>query len=48
MLYILPVVILVFERTKSLLLEFICKVFLSVCYCISFIFFLVKFNNVFI
>ena len=28
-----------FQITKSLVLEFICKVFLSVCYCISFLFF---------
>ena len=28
-----------FQITKSPVLEFICKVFLSVCYCISFLFF---------
>ena len=38
-----------FQITKSPVLEFICKVFLSVCFCISFLFFfLMYFYNVFI
>ena len=39
LLYIPPVVTLVnFEKNKVPVLEFICKGFLSVCYCISFLF----------